>query len=612
MPGPSPFATVLAVLAAIVAAAWGLSTWVTLSPDLTDRLRDDAFYEFVWAANLAHGAGGTVSDGVATSGVQWLWTWLLVPIAWWTGPGPAGVAQVAPMLGLLLHFATAALWLSASRDRVANLCLALCWLGHPLLLREAQNGQETALACLLATALVLSRDKGQARFVLLSVLAALARTELLVLVLTLSLCRDAERPWRAIGTVLLAGVLPVSLNLYFGGGLLPDSAAPMSWLWHENHAAVDDGWVAYLQRLWWYTRPVLLGGPFAAASVFGFGWILFRLVRPWWPKALRALPAVAVGVASALGVHDLATPGWAALLLVLFPANSRRKVPLSLLCVVLGLSAIVVLHWPVRWYPRDYYLAPLVVAAFYAIARSARFRLALFALAVVQVQDSWRIRPEPLAGQAEMSMAAEWLGAPDLLPKGAAVGCFNSGIVTFVEHVRSASQPAERRLVLNLDGVVNRDAFRALRDRRLSAYLDERGVRFLLDNPVQFSLDAGVDHACGRYFGDGFDPERDLVELARFDVPGVPTERGAGDSMRLYWRRGRGERPAPLLAAGELDVSRSPGEVVWGARAGEVLEQRGADGAWRPLARVDVDTVVVIRTTDGAFRPREAFRVVAP
>ena len=78
----SRFLRVTAVTAAVAAAVLGLTTWWTLEPDLTNRLRDDAFYEYLWAVDVAAGGGGEVSSGVSTSGVQWLWTLALAALAW--------------------------------------------------------------------------------------------------------------------------------------------------------------------------------------------------------------------------------------------------------------------------------------------------------------------------------------------------------------------------------------------------------------------------------------------------------------------------------------------------------------------------------------------------
>jgi hypothetical protein len=601
---PIPALNKFVVIAAICAAAWGICNWLIWLPDETTRLRDDAFYEFAWAANVAAGRGATVSDGVTTSGVQLLWSLLLVPFAWlWS---PAALPWVAPMLGTAFHIASAFVIRNLSQDRLTGNCLLLCWLGHPLLLREAQNGQETAMAVFFAASLVVARKAPERWFLPLSVLAVLARSDLLALVVCLSIYRHHRkttvRGWLAlVPTPLLAFLLPAACNRLLGGGWLPDSAMPMAWLFHTNLIAANGEWSSQ----WWFTRPVLLGGPFATASTFGFGLVAFQLIRPWWPVALRVVPAVSVGIASALGVSDLLTAGWAALLLALFPAVRRRRISCRLLAVTAGLAAIVVVHWAVRWYPRDYYLAPLVVVAFVAMARSGRWRILLLAFAVVQVQDSWRIQPEPLAGQREMRAAGQFLN--QVLPAGERVGSFNSGLLTFYADVLARDdleRSSTRRAVINLDGVVDARSFAALQRGQLSQWLDQQGVRFLLDSPIQFELDPAVAHACGMHFGDGFDPADDLVEVARFDVPGITGALPRADSMRLYWRRNRGampERPVPMgevrmLAGSSINAAEPESclRVWWGARAGESLVYVHLDGRRELLVQVDVDTAVLL------------------
>ncbi len=600
---PAPFLDKLAVIAAGGAAVWGLWCWVELHPWLATRLRDDAFYEFVWAANLFEGRGAVVSDGVTTSGVQLLWSLMLAGVAWLFGRADV-LPVLAPWLGLLCHVATAFVVGRLSRDRVTRWCLMLCWLGHPLLLREAENGQETALCVFFAATIVVLRDTRERWFLPLSVLTVLARSDLFALVLMLSLCRHRHaksvRGWlAAVPAPLLALFVPSAINYWLGGSWLPDSALPMAWLFHTNLTEASGFW----SNQWWFTRPALLGSPFATASAFGIGLMVFQLIRPWWPAALRFVPAVLVGVASALGVHDLLTAGWAALFLALFPSVRLRRLSPRLLAVMLGLSAIVVLHWAMRWYPRDYYLAPLVIVGFVAMARFGRWRILLLAFAIVQIQDSWRIMPEPLAGQQEMQLAG--LSLHTVLPTAERVGCFNSGIVTFCTGPLADRTGADgRRGIVNLDGVVDSRSFAALQNGRLSQWLDEQGVRFLLDNPMQFELDPSVPHASGIYFGDGFDPANDLVEVARFDVPRVRDSLSRGDSVRLYWRRGRGEMPARPVASGELKPmpprSRSSTHpdtdrrVWWGARPGDSLVFVHRDGSRELLASTEVETAVLM------------------
>lgn len=588
----SPWLLRLAVLASVVAAVVGLARGLSPSPGVVDRLRDDAFYEYVWAANLAAGHGPSVSDGVWTSGVQILWSLLLVPVAWIGGA--AALPIVAPWLGLAFHFGAALLWLFRGTDRFAALCVSLCWLGNPLLVRECQNGQETALACFLLVWLWQSRHAAGPRFWLVAALAALARTDLFAIVFTLACWRHRQQPVVALRWPL--ALLAILLGLYrgLGGGWLPDSAAPMAWLWHANFAATDPTTAQTLARHWWFARPVLLGGPFAMASAMGIGLAVFSLVRPWWPNLLRALPALLVGCASALGTRDLATLGWAALLIALLPVERRNGgISRSLLALFAGSFAIVLLHWGVRWYPRDYYAAPLVVLATVAVLRLASLRIVLLVFALAQLADSRRVQPEPLRGQQEMQMGGQFLA--DVLPRGERIGCFNSGIVTFEAEVLQRGTDREHRVV-NLDGVVDARAQRALQAGELGAWLDAEGVRFLLDNPVQFASDVTLPHACGRWFGAGFSAERDLLEVARFDVPFVDTGRPGGDSFRLYWRRGRGEAPPPPPStARDLGPGPHGGRyVLWPAAAGQWLEAEVSPGLHTPLLQADVATTVVL------------------
>ncbi|MFN9306462.1 MAG: hypothetical protein ACK6DT_10365 [Planctomycetota bacterium] len=592
-------------LAAVAVAAVGAAAAVLGDPDASTRQRDDAFYEFTWAANVAAGRGPTVSDGAPTSGVQWLWTLLLVPAAWWFGP--AALPAAAAWLGLALHAATAWGWAATARRGWLGLGLAACWLGHPLLLRECRNGQETALACLCASALWWARRAPLPAATALAVAAVLARTDLLGVVAALACWR-----WRRDGALaLLAPVVAfaahAALNRAIAGSWLQDSALPMAWLWHANWDLAHPDGAGFWRQQWWYTRPLLLGAPFAAASTFGFALALWLALRPAVAPAWRLAPVTAVIAAFAAGARDVGIALLGAVLLAVRPRPALAAPPparrlSAALCLALGLSAVVALHWAVRWYPRGYYAAPLAVVGFAIVAALAgRAPWLLVAVAGGNAFDGSHLVDERLRAQVEMTMAGRHLA--DVLPAGARVGCFTSGLVTFHADVLPAAAGGDRRGIVNLDGVVDARSFAALRRGRLADFLDAQGVRFVLDNPVQFARDPALPHACGRWFAPDFEPARDLVEVARFDDPAVDNGRPGGDSMRLYWRRGRGAPPPPPPAARDLGLGPDGARyALVPLAAGETLRWRTADGVERSLRTADAATAAVVRLAE---RPRD-------
>jgi hypothetical protein len=254
----------------------------------------------------------------------------------------------------------------------------------------------------------------------------------------------------------------------------------------------------------------------------------------------------------------------------------------------------------VRWYPRDYYLAALAVPAFAALLAVRRLWWLLCVAAAVQGWQAAHLPRETLAGQEEMAMAGWFVRAVAEVGATNRVGSFNSGLLAWysrggpLHESDAAAAPPARNDVVNLDGVVDHRAFAALRAHRLDAWLDEQQVVFLLDNPLQFERRPGVLHACGPWFGPGFDAARDLVEVARFDVPGLG-EPGY-DSFRLYWRRGRGAMPARRTEARDLGDAADGGVyVLWPARAGQALEVEREGGVREVLVEAPIDTQWVLK-----------------
>ncbi len=531
--------------------------------------RDDAYYCFDWAKNVALGRGPVVSAGAPTTGVNVLWGLWLVLLS--LLGGVASLEVTARWLGLFFHLLTGLLLGSSVRgSAVLRVALVCCYLSTPALLIEAQNGQETALGCLCLALLFRYRDASARVFVFFAVLLIAARSDLFFFVLALAVLRGASLQARA-RLVVIPLCCYVLWNLLIAGHPMQDSAKPMPWLFMEQFAAQGPSVRDYVQRYWWYGRPCLLGGPFAEFSAVASAVIYALAIAPWARGSWRLIPAGLVGFAYLIGMEDLQVPLLVAGLLWLRPldGDAAQNRSAGRLAMALGIAsiALVAAHEVVRFYPRDYYFAAIALAGYVVLGetywRRSRWWILVLALGI-NTQQAFDGASQRL-WQQPMAMAGEFVNrfvAPDQL-----IASFNSGIVSW--HREGP--------VLNLDGVVNRPAFDALRAGRLDAYLNQQGVQWLLDNPAQF--DRGwLPHANGRHFDPSFDAAEDLVLVASFVVPGVDAGRAKTGSFDLYWRREAGLRPPQLLQT--LFLGPAPkgyGQyILWSGREGVTLRAQGS------------------------------------
>jgi hypothetical protein len=604
----------LAACALAAAAAWAVVQRVgsALEP-ATTRLRDDAYYYFAWAAHLAGGEGPCVTLGEPTSGLHFLWGLVLVVARilvpqLFVHPGPGvALAEPARWIGLMLHAATAvgiARWLGRRR----GVLVGLLYLGNPFLLHEAQNGQETALACLCLLGVLAAQRARAWVFVLAAVAAVLARSDLILFVAGAALGREGWRP-RALlapGSALLA---QLSANVLVTGRVLQDSTWPLPWLFWHHFLDRGPPLGAILHEVWWHLRPCLLSWPFTTLTV--------AHEAPWSSSAFRPLfaipgavlvwaagagrlrgawrfaPLVLVGAGYAAGARDWEVAALGAALLAVLPGGAQARSRLAPGLLV-AFVVLCVVHYVVRHHAPPYYFAPLGVCAAFALGRllDAAPRLGLvLALALGAWQGVLaREVPKAFPWQEEMRVAARVAR----LTSPGTIGSFNSGIVTCYS----------RQRVVNLDGKVNAAAFAALRAAALGDYLDRESVRVLADWPAMFERDSDNPHASGRWFGAGFDPRRDLVEVARVDDPEVDGGWPGTSHVGLYfWRGDRQALPVPRRPAAEPDpcVPRTFW-VAWAGRAGERLEAGARGGLGRRLVHEGADGVTVVvrvRLRDG-------------
>ncbi|RJS22666.1 hypothetical protein DRW03_13845 [Corallococcus sp. H22C18031201] len=390
---------------------------------------------------------------------------------------------------------------------VTGACLTV----NPWVVRESLNGLETALALAFLAASVLgllrytespSRPRAMALAGLL-VLTLLARSDALVILAPACGVLLLRRAWWRDAAVVAggagAGVAALSLlNWVRTGAFLQSSATAVPWLFHAN---------------WSRLHPEA-----SAAQAHEHGWDVF----------LRALDSTEVFLGEPL-VHLLLLCAAGLVVTGVGHAVSRRSpsldsaLPAALLVgLAAGLLALHFVHGYVRWLPRPWYFVPcalLVCLAPAALARlwqgggAARASLAgvllLGATTLTMGRDLERLRVQwdvpSYPWQAEM--LATGLALVERLPADAVVGAFNAGIIAYVTP----------QTVVNLDGVVNEDAARALKRHALWAYMRERHMEYLADYPAMWRPSEFI-HCTWPYWG-GSPPLPQ--ELFRVDFPGL-------------------------------------------------------------------------------------------
>src|SRR5262245_17170669 len=115
-------------------------------------LYDDSFYAFQIARNIAHGEGATFDGIHATNGFQPLYVAVLVPLYWVAGDNASLPVHLALILSAFLTVATSLPChrIAARRaSELAALLVAAAWAFSPIVIRQAANGLETALALFL-------------------------------------------------------------------------------------------------------------------------------------------------------------------------------------------------------------------------------------------------------------------------------------------------------------------------------------------------------------------------------------------------------------------------------------------------------------------------------
>ena len=445
---------------------------------------DDAYLSLTIARNIGHGLGPRYGGGF-TNGFQPLYVFLVAPLFAWLHDAATPVHLALVLLALcdtLTLYCVLRLARRWSQTAFVPVVVGLAWALSPYVIATTVNGLETALAtccCMAAwtfaelrSATAPGRRDGIVLGLLLG-LGAVARIDSVLLapgLLAPWLLRRSEchaglarraAPWLWTMTGALLVVLPVAFYMrHFTGALLPVSgrAVRFQTLAQVGHHPTFANCYG----------PLLRDGALAIA-------------------AANLRPLVVVALALLL----LATRGRGAMAAA---ARRLRRVAPAIAFSVLLLGAYVAGVYAPWYFPRYlYFFAPTLLLIAAVLADELLRRLpagearvaagaALVAVLLGGVAGNDFTRLFTSTDTTSRGYMNVGLWARRTFPPGTVVGACQSGALGYF---------ADGLTVVNLDGVVNEAAYRALVERRAFDYLERSRVAYVVDwaGNLRFILD---------------------------------------------------------------------------------------------------------------------------
>ena len=478
------------VFVALFAISIAYHAWWIMQP--RERLAgavawEDAFYYFQTARNVARGEGSVSSGGIEHNGYHPLWMFLCAGVYRVAGEEGLLAIRIILAIGAALGMLSVVLLYRLLRllgvaPPAALIAVACYWL-NPWMLALAICGLEAPLQAVLLIATIswtLRPGGRRPRWLFYGVLGVLfalvflVRTDNVFFLAATALwivwrVRRDRRQWVWLAGSVVFSILLASpwllWNLAKFGSIVQGSAGALPTVreiaWFGTHPGATR--VDFLRH-----RLILTLEYFPAVLWYtGLGSLWYVLFA-----------AVAGALAVRRGRREGVRLGLALL----------ECAPLALAVVGLGFA-----HKFVRLATREWYYVPsdILMALVLGIALSYLLRLAysprlrtilvvlLAALPLVWLGrknvQQWRERSAPGHDYAfDIVRAFDGLS---LVPPDEPVGCTDSGIVGYY-----CTHP-----VINLDGVVNPLAARAIREGRLADYVAGTGIRFLTVTPRMYN-----------------------------------------------------------------------------------------------------------------------------
>lgn len=489
------------LLAFLMAAAFLARLPLCLEPPealLSKAVSDDMFYYLCMARNAAGGRGATVDGENPTNGFHPLWLLVLIPMYVATG---CGAAFIHGALAALTLFSVLSAWFLYALLRRAcgewpSLLSALVWLCCPYAVIVGLSGVEAPLYVLLLGAVSCGHLRGRetgcgARFVLglLAGVCVLARLDGAVIAAVIA-AEMLASPW--------ARGIPARKRFPRAASFAAGCALPvlpwLAWSYARTGSLFQMSGSAIYHQQHVLFRVRTAGAPWGS---FALSWLsnvaanargsfsTIALLSGLSPVAGIAAVAVCAALVAAAAVKDPA----------LFRDWLRRCAGLAFLFFY-GLMTFL-LYCAYLWYSQDWYFYSVVFTACAALGcvldladgtfsgalpraarTAARGAIALCLAAFFTMRTvSWWERGTR-GWQLDMYRAARW--AAENLPRRARIGSFNSGIAAWYCP----------QTVINLDGVANGAAHRAVLAGRVFDYVRDERIGWLIESPISIRFRA--------------------------------------------------------------------------------------------------------------------------
>jgi hypothetical protein len=466
---------------------------------VTTRLPDDALYYCAIARNLASGHGISFDGIHPTNGMHPLWLLFLTPV-FLLGLSKWGCIHVILLLQSVMD--AGIVWLIGhtvyellpdsmeNNRRTAAGVAALLYALSPLVVIRSINGLETTLMALMLLlwlrAYMRTLPSKRGSWILLGIatgLLLLARTDSFIILSPLivwdiwkmlrfpsrndarQVAKEFSQTWLLAGSIALVIVAPwLWWNFTTFGSLLQSSAEAVPLLaMRKYHAMYGAGYVLYLHLL------------LEAAK---------NALKPFWY--------------STLGVS---------LLTLAYCVIARRRAwdrrHRTIFLLLLGGILLLIVHSLFRGFIREWYVEELlpIFLIGYGVsiglnAGSTKLSSGVWRLAVLVILLlAYVFHQSPYLSQSTIVET----GVPlvEQLSADHRIASFNSGYYGYF-----ASRPGS---VVNLDGVVNSDALKALIKGRIGDYLQADSVSYILDFEGDFG---GYINLFDRHMLDHFVAER--------------------------------------------------------------------------------------------------------